>query len=277
MRRVAAAILLGVLCAACGDEVTPAGASSPRPIVVQGAMDVEVQTLVAALDGAKQDQFAGWTFWSGTVDGYPVVITKTRRGMSHASAATAIAVERFHPAAIINQGTAGGHQADLHVFDIVVGKTSVNLGAFRTPFRARGQGSSPADWRPIDLVHDTSVMLQPNGPRFTAFLLTKACSRQQSVRDHYQKGRVVKASSDRATPEQRDRSHQRFHEAFGTSVEEMRPSAAQIAGAFHVPFQVSGSCPTTSPTTAPTTAKRWWPPDLRPRRRPAIRQTSSQH
>ena len=92
MRRVAAAILLGVLCAACGDEVTPAGASSPHPIVVQGAMDVEVQTLVAALDGAKPEQIAGWTFWSGKVDGYPVVIFKTRRGMAHASAATAIAV-----------------------------------------------------------------------------------------------------------------------------------------------------------------------------------------
>jgi adenosylhomocysteine nucleosidase len=240
MRRVAAAIVLGVLCAACGDEVTPAGASSPRPIVVQGAMDVEVQTLVAALDGAKPEQIAGWTFWSGKVDGYPVVIFKTRRGMAHASAATAIAVERFHPSAIINQGTAGGHQADLHVYDIVIGKESVNLGAFRTLFRARGQGSSPADWRPIDLVQsDTSVMEQPNAPPIHRFPADKALlAAAMRVRDRYQKGRVVEGvigSSDSWNSEI-DRI-QRFHESFGTSAEEMETaSAAQIAAAFHVPF-----------------------------------------
>jgi adenosylhomocysteine nucleosidase len=239
---VPAALLLGVLCSACGvsDAVTPAGASSPPAIVVQGAMDVEVQTLVAALDGAREEQLAGWTFWSGKVDGYPVVIFKTRRGMSHASAATAIAVEHFHPAAIINQGTAGGHQADLHVYDIVIGKASVNLGAFRTPFRARGQGSSPTDWGPIDLVQsDASVMLQPDTPAIHRFpadegLLTAAIS----VRNRYQKGRVVEGvigSSDTWNSEL-DRI-QRFHDAFGTSVEEMETaSAAQIAGAFHVPF-----------------------------------------
>jgi len=203
-------------------------------------MDVEVQTLVAALDGAREEQLAGWTFWSGKVDGYPVVIFKTRRGMSHASAATAIAVEHFHPAAIINQGTAGGHQADLHVYDIVIGKASVNLGAFRTPFRARGQGSSPTDWGPIDLVQsDASVMLQPDTPAIHRFpadegLLTAAIS----VRNRYQKGRVVEGvigSSDTWNSEL-DRI-QRFHDAFGTSVEEMETaSAAQIAGAFHVPF-----------------------------------------
>ena len=240
MRRAAAALLLGVLCSACGDEVTPARAASPRAIVVQGAMDVEVQQLVAALDGATPQQIAGFTFWSGEVDGYPVVVAKTRRGMSHASAATAIAVEHFRPAAIINQGTAGGHQTDLHVYDIVIGKESVNLGAFRAPFRARGQGSRPADWRPIDLVQsDTSVMEQPNAPPIHRFpadnnLLAAA----MSVRDRYQKGRVVEGvigSSDTWNSEI-DRI-QRFHDTFGTSAEEMETaSAAQTAAAFQVPF-----------------------------------------
>lgn len=52
--------------------------------------------------------------------------------MTNAAAATALAIERFHPRAIINQGTAGGHDADLHVMDIVVGTESVNIGAFKT-------------------------------------------------------------------------------------------------------------------------------------------------
>jgi adenosylhomocysteine nucleosidase len=238
-----AAILACVLLTAC----TPArgggraGAASLQPIVVQGAMDVEVGKLSAALEGATETQVAGWTFWTGTIGGYPVVVSKTRRGTTNASAATAIALERFHPAAIINQGTAGGHQPDLHVYDIVVGKESVNLGAFRTPFRARGKGSNVADWGPIDLLKSdaTSVGLDPAARvirRFSgdARLVTAA----MDLSNRYRKGRVVQGvigSSDTWNSEL-DRI-QRFHDEFGTSVEEMETAAAaQIAGSFQVPF-----------------------------------------
>src|SRR5215510_14030584 len=143
-----AALLACVLLTACTPARggRPTGAPPLQPIVMQGAMDVEVRKLTAALEGATQTQVAGWTFWTGTIAGYPVVVSKTRRGTTNASAATAIALERFHPAAIINQGTAGGHQPDLHVYDIVIGRESVNLGAFRTPFRPRGAGSNAAEW-----------------------------------------------------------------------------------------------------------------------------------
>ena len=149
-------------------------------------------------------------------------------------------MEHFRPAAIINQGTAGGHQTDLHVYDIVIGKESVNLGAFQAPFRARGQGSRPADWRPIDLVQsDASVMEQPNAPPIHRFPADKnLLAAAMSVRGRYQKGRVVEGvigSSDTWNSEI-DRI-QRFHDTFGTSAEEMETaSAAQIAAAFQVPF-----------------------------------------
>ena len=43
-----------------------------KPILVQGAMDVEVETLVAALNDVQQKTFGSWTFWQGLLDGYPV-------------------------------------------------------------------------------------------------------------------------------------------------------------------------------------------------------------
>jgi len=238
-----AAILACVALTAC----TPvrdggrAGTPSLQPVVVQGAMDVEVGRLTAALEGATQSQVAGWTFWTGTIAGYPVVVSKTRRGTTNAAAATTIAVERFHPAAIINQGTAGGHQPDLHVYDIVVGKESVNLGAFRTPFRARGKGSNVADWGPIDLLKSdtTSVGLDPAARiihRFSGD--TRLVAAALELGDRYRKGRVVGGvigSSDTWNSEL-DRI-QRLHDEFGTSVEEMETAAAaQIAGSFQVPF-----------------------------------------
>src|SRR5947208_784447 len=81
-----------------------------------------------------------------------IVVSKTMKGMENTAAATVLAAEHYHPAAIINQGTAGGHQPDLHVFDIVLGVDAVNLGSFKTGFRARGEGSNVGDWAPLDLL-----------------------------------------------------------------------------------------------------------------------------
>src|SRR6266545_4885654 len=98
------ALSIAILLVACrGQEL--------RPVVVQGAMDVEVRTLAGTLANASEERVQGWTFWRGTLDGYPVIVSKTLKGMANAAAATAIAAERYHPIAIINQGTAGGHAA----------------------------------------------------------------------------------------------------------------------------------------------------------------------
>ena len=203
-------------------------------------MDLEVKKLVAALGNVREEKVSGWTFWSGTLDGYPVVISKTLKGMSNAAAATALAAERYHPVAIINQGTAGGHVPDLHVYDIVLGTDAVNLGAFKTGYRARGQGSNFADWTPLDLMRsEGSAGEDPNARSMRRFrgdegLLAAA----RNVRGQYRKGRVVEGviGSSEIWNSEIDRI-QRFHDQFGTTAEEMETaSAAQIAGQFQIPF-----------------------------------------
>src|SRR5712671_7418879 len=111
--------------------VSACATRTDRPVVIQGAMDVEIQKLAHAIENPTEEKIQGWTFWRGTVDGYPVVVSKTLKGMENAAAATVLAAERYHPIAIVNQGTAGGHEPGLHVFDIVLGTDSVNLGSFK--------------------------------------------------------------------------------------------------------------------------------------------------
>jgi len=211
-----------------------------RPIVVQGAMEVEVRTIAAALTGAAEERVHGWTFWRGTMDGYPVVVSKTLKGMPAAAAATAIAAERYHPIAIINQGTAGGHEASLRVYDIVVGTHAVNLGSFKTGFRPAGQGSDLGDWVPLDLTRaDGSAATDPNARRMRRFgadgqLLATALG----VKDRYARGRVVEGviGSAEVWNSELDRI-KTFHDQYGTSVEEMETvAAAQIADLFQIPF-----------------------------------------
>jgi adenosylhomocysteine nucleosidase len=203
-------------------------------------MAVEVQTLVAHLEHPTETQVDGWTFWTGTLGGTPVIVSKTLKGTANAAAATALAADHFHPRAIVNQGTAGGHDPALHVGDIVIGTTAVNIGAFKTGTRARGAGSDVAEWRPLDLLQsDGSAGQDPNAwqmRRFTADRDLVAAA--ERVKDRYTRGRVVDGvigSSDMWNSE-RDRID-RFHQAFGTSVEEMETAAAaQIAALSHVPF-----------------------------------------
>jgi adenosylhomocysteine nucleosidase len=211
-----------------------------RPIVVQGAMDVEIRKLAGLLEHPTQQTVSGWTFWIGAVDGYPVVVSKTLKGMENAAAATALAAERYHPAAIINQGTAGGHAPDLKVFDIVLGVDSVNIGSFKTGYRARGQGTDLAEWAPLDLMRsEGSAGQDPNARVMRRFhgddgLLAAA----RGAREQYRKGRVVEGviGSSEVWNSELDRIA-RLHDAFGTTVEEMETaSAAQIAGVFQIPF-----------------------------------------
>jgi len=223
------------------DRDAPAPASpTARPVLVQGAMDVEVNKLAAMLENTTEQKLQAWTFWRGTLNGYPVVISKTLKGMANAAAATALASERYHPVAIINQGTAGGHQPALHVYDIVLGAEAVNLGSFKTGYRARGGGSSFVDWIPLDLMRsEGSAGQDPNARAMRRFrgdegLLTAA----RHVRARYLEGHVVEGviGSSEIWNSEIDRI-QHFHDQFGTSAEEMETaSAAQIAGLFQIPF-----------------------------------------
>ena len=241
---VSAVFLIGMLltgCSAQGQKARAAdGTLELRPVIVQGAMDLEVKKFASRLDNVRLEKVGGWTFWRGTLDGYPVVVSKTMKGVSNSAAATAIAAERYHPVAIVNQGTAGGHDRQLHVYDIVLGKYSVNLGAFKTAYRKPGQGSDPLEWQPLDLMaSEGSAGEDPNEQTMRRFqgneqLLAAA----ESVKHLYYKGRVVEGviGSSEIWNSELDRI-QRFHSQYGTSVEEMETaSAAQIAGFFQIPF-----------------------------------------
>jgi adenosylhomocysteine nucleosidase len=203
-------------------------------------MDLEIRKLAGRIEHAREEKVGAWTFWIGTIDGYPVVVSKSLKGMENTGAATALAAERYHPVAIINQGTAGGHQPDLHVYDIVLGTAAVNLSAFKTGYRGPGEGSQFPDWTPLDLMRtEGSAGADPAEHTMRRFpgdegLLAAA----RHARDTYTRGRVVDGviGSSETWNSEIDRIR-RFHEQFGTTAEEMETaSAAQIAGLFQIPF-----------------------------------------
>jgi adenosylhomocysteine nucleosidase len=235
-RSFAESMLVLILAASAGAQT----GAPPRPLVVQGAMTIEVQQIASRLEHATEEHIGGWVFWRGTIDGYPVVVQKTQKGVANAAAGTAIAIDKFHPIAIINQGTAGGHDPTLHNYDIVVGTQAVSLGAWRSQFRESGKGSNPLDWRPMDLTAaDGTASNDPNARRVAKFqadpeLLAAARAAAKS----YTRGRIAEGtigSSDMWNDELDLIA--KYHVDFGTMAEEMETApAAQVAKEFAVPF-----------------------------------------
>lgn len=97
-----------------------------KPILIQGAMDSEICCLIQALRDCREEDLFGFSYFSGTYQQHPVIVSKTYQGMTNAAAATMLAIEHFAPALIINQGICGGHSPHLHRGDILLGREIFN-------------------------------------------------------------------------------------------------------------------------------------------------------
>lgn len=125
-----------------------------RPILIQGAMQVEIAFLLEQLQEKVEVKIHEYTFWKGMLKGYPVIISKTEIGSIHATTATTIGILEFRPCIIINQGIAGACQRGIHKFDVVFGKSCVNTNCYKTGSRKQGEGSNSLEWELITFTSD---------------------------------------------------------------------------------------------------------------------------
>ena len=91
-----------------------------EPIGIIGAMDSELSLLLAAMEQREQTEQFGLTFHTGLLGGRRVVLVKAGIGKVSAARCTQLLIDRYHPAAIINTGIAGGLAPGLRVGDLVV-------------------------------------------------------------------------------------------------------------------------------------------------------------
>lgn len=205
-------------------------------ILVQGAMDIEVDYLVSKLSNPKEERVASWTFWRGNIGDKEVIVSRTEVGLVNASTATTIAIEKYKPTIIINQGTAGGHDEKLHAGDIVLAKEIINFGAIRTERKEYGVPADDRDGIFFDVVQrlrDKDGNFQEN-PKF--YSDEKLMKKAEKIK--YSNGKVVTGVIGTADQWNRELERIKYiHETFNTSAEEMETSAvAQIAKAFEIPF-----------------------------------------
>ena len=119
-----------------------------KTILIQGAMDIEVEYFIRNLERKEKHTIAGYEFYTGYIHTSKVIISKTLVGVVNATTATTIAIMTFHPDIVINQGIAGSHKTNIHIGDIVIGEKCCNINAFSMPTKKEGCSSNPFEWEP---------------------------------------------------------------------------------------------------------------------------------
>ena len=211
--------------------------SSRRPILLEGAMNTETEKLVRALKNPVAYRELNYLFVAGTYKNYPVVIVRTEQGMENAAASTALAIKKFNPIAVINQGTAGGHDPALKIGDIVIGEKVINYTAIKTAHTALGAGAelTNQEMRGTYAYDEATKTFQPNKEYRPARPLLNTAFKVADEHDNFNTTAGTISSGD-AWLENLD--YMNFlHETYGSSCEEMETaSAAQICQNADVPF-----------------------------------------
>ena len=128
--------------------------SEKNPIVVIVAMEIEFEDLLKKLENTNITSISKYKFYEGTINDYPVVICHCRVNEINAAIVTLMAIQKYHPIAIINEGTAGGYGESIHKNDIVIGTSAINLASVKTPQKKKGEGSNSLEWTMIGFFDD---------------------------------------------------------------------------------------------------------------------------
>ena len=119
----------------------------------------------------------------------------------------------------------------------------MNASNFKTPFRAKGEGSAPLEWLPMDLLASSGSAGEgdsaKDAERIRYYLGSpELIAAAHAVKHEYERGKVVEGTiaSGNFWNNEVDRIAW-LHNQFGTSTEEMETAAAaQVAEAYGVPF-----------------------------------------
>lgn len=116
------------------------------------AMEVELKLLLEKLENVKCESVGKFRFYEGSVKNYPVVVCHCLVMSINAAIATYMAIEKYHPKAMISQGTAGAHRKDIHKGDLVIGEKCINIVSCRTPRKKEGEGSNSFEWELMNFI-----------------------------------------------------------------------------------------------------------------------------
>ena len=90
-----------------------------------GAMQEEVETLLALMENKRELRKAGSVFYEGVLEGLPAVIVQCGVGKVNAAMCTQVLCDLFDVTHLVNTGIAGSLCAELDIGDLVVSRDAM--------------------------------------------------------------------------------------------------------------------------------------------------------
>ena len=86
-----------------------------KKLGIIGAMELEVETLVGALEEGRRETRAGSVFYQGILEGLPVVIARCGVGKVNAALCAQILCSCYQVTHLVNTGIAGALSPELRI------------------------------------------------------------------------------------------------------------------------------------------------------------------
>ncbi len=133
-----------------------------------GAMQEEIELLLAQLNNRQSEKHAGITYHRGEFQGKKVVLTRSGVGKVNAAVCTQILIDRFGADAIVFTGVAGAVDPQLNIGDIVISTSSLQhdvdvtaLGFPRGKIPYQDVSEYPSDVGLIELAEEAGRKVYP--------------------------------------------------------------------------------------------------------------------
>ena len=172
----------------------PAEEKSNDRIGIIGAMEIEVDTLIAATDVKEVREFGDTTHYSGIMHGRNVVIAQCGMGKVHAGTCAQIMITIFGAKYVINTGTAGSLDDRLDIGDLVISTDAVQhdfdaspIGYEKGEIPYTGKYSFEADSKLIELAERAAAECAPE----VNVMQGRICSGDQFINSDEQKTAIT--------------------------------------------------------------------------------------
>ena len=94
-------------------------------IGIIGAMKVEVDAILSAMEEKQARTRGGMEFTTGTLSGVPVVVSQCSPGKVNAALCAQAMMDQYSPKLVLNIGVAGGIGENVHIGDVVIATACV--------------------------------------------------------------------------------------------------------------------------------------------------------
>ena len=123
-----------------------------RPILITGALKSEIGYILGKMENCSEKAIGNHKVYEGEINNYPVVLVKTEIGLIKTASSVTMAIERYNPIYVINEGTAGGITTKYHKKDIIIAEEVFNITSYRTPYKELGEGSNSLEWEFLSFI-----------------------------------------------------------------------------------------------------------------------------